>query len=73
MAKKKKAKKPQYVYLAVTVDKYELPIAVADTKKELCELLGLNYGSVINRFCHEKEPVVRLGKKDKTKIIKVKI
>ena len=34
-------KTPKYLYVATTRDKYELPIAVADSTRELAEMLGL--------------------------------
>ena len=41
--------KHKYIYIATTFDKYELPIAVADTVKELSELTGANKKSIANR------------------------
>lgn len=35
-----------YVYMATTKDKYELPIAVADSPKELATILGLKANTV---------------------------
>ena len=34
------------LYLAVTKDKYELPIAVAGTIRELAEMVGIKEGSL---------------------------
>lgn len=34
-------KKIEYLYMAVTKDKYELPIAVADSPAELAEMIGV--------------------------------
>jgi len=34
------------LWLKVTNDKYELPLAVADTKRELAEMLGLKKISI---------------------------
>ena len=34
------------VYIACTPDKYELPIAVADTTKELAQMLGVKENSI---------------------------
>ena len=31
----------QYIWMAVTADEYELPLYVADTRKELADKLGL--------------------------------
>lgn len=44
-----KHKYSKYIYVATTFDKYELPIAVADTVKELSELTGVNKKSIANR------------------------
>ena len=41
--------KHKYIYVATTYDKYELPVAVADTVKELSELTGANKKSIANR------------------------
>ena len=38
--------KPQYLYLKVTMDKFELPIAVADTPADLARMCGVNLSSV---------------------------
>ena len=34
------------VYMAVTADKFELPVAVADTAEELAQMLGVKAQSV---------------------------
>lgn len=39
-------KKIKYLYMATTRDKYELPIAVADSTKELAEMLGMEHKTV---------------------------
>lgn len=36
----------KYLYVATTRDKYELPIAVADSVKELAELTGIPYKTI---------------------------
>lgn len=38
----------KYLWLAVTADKYELPLAVCDTAKELGDIYGIKKNSVIN-------------------------
>ena len=38
----------KYIWLAVEADEYELPIAVADTARELAELFGVRADSVID-------------------------
>lgn len=37
---------PKYLYIATTRDKYELPIAVADSVTELAEMLGMSPRSI---------------------------
>lgn len=61
----------KYLWLAVTPDKYELPIAVADTAAELGRMLGKN-GNFISKMysCHNKG---KHKKWTKYKIIKLKI
>lgn len=61
------------VFLAVTNDIYELPLAVADTLKELCKTMGLRYESVLPRVKQEAEPVIRLGSGKTAKIVKTQI
>jgi len=38
----------KYIWLAVTADKYELPIAIADTARELGERFGVTAKTVIS-------------------------
>ena len=52
MAKKEKRK---YLYIATTKDKYELPIAVADSTKELAEMLGLDHKTVSMYMCESNK------------------
>lgn len=40
------------LYTKVTRDKYEFPLAVAESKKELAELLGQPVDSVRSAFSH---------------------
>lgn len=35
-----------HVYIRVTKDKYRLPIAIADTAKELAEITGYNQSAI---------------------------
>ena len=39
-------KNSEYLYIATTTDKYELPIAVADSTKELADMLGIAHKTV---------------------------
>ena len=36
-----------YIWMMVTRDKYELPLAIADTARELAELTGLHKTSIM--------------------------
>lgn len=36
-----------YIWMMVTRDKYELPLAIADTARELAELTGFNKNSIM--------------------------
>lgn len=38
--------KPTYIWMAVTADQYELPLAVADTAPELAKILGISKRAV---------------------------
>lgn len=43
------------VYMAVSKDKYRLPVAVADSPMELAQIVGVNYNtvmSVISKWRH---------------------
>ena len=57
----------KYLWLAVTADEYELPIAVADTARELGEKYGVTADTVITL-----ERVGYSGKKTGRKYIKVR-
>lgn len=41
--------KHKYIYVATTYDKYELPVAVADSVAELAEMTGKNKVSIAKR------------------------
>ena len=58
-------------YMAITNDKYEFPIAAADTANELGKMLGLDEMQVYYKICHGKQ-----AKKHRSKgytIIRVEI
>ena len=42
------------LYMAVTSDKYELPIAVADSPLELGEMLGRSRNTILSAISHAK-------------------
>lgn len=56
------------MYIAVSQDKYELPIAVADTAAGLSKMLGLDERTVA---CHLS--LVKRGKIKKQKYFKVEV
>ena len=43
------------LYMKVTRDKYELPVAVAETKAELARMLGIKRENVRTAFSHAKK------------------
>ena len=55
-----------YVYLSVTADKYELPIAIGDSPKELGAILGVTNNAISSAIGHNKTGFIR-----GTKYIKV--
>lgn len=46
MGKRRDKMARKYCYTATTVDKYELPIAVADTVQELAVILGTSENNI---------------------------
>lgn len=42
------------LYIKVTQDKFELPIAVADTAGELAEMVGTSRNTVYSSIWHER-------------------
>ena len=56
----------KYLWLAVEADKYELPIAVADSARELGEMMGSNKHNVETFVCKQSS-----GKFNGFKYIKV--
>lgn len=51
------------LWLAVTCDKYELPVAVAETLSELSRMLGISASSI----CHSMSRADKYGVKNKRK------
>ena len=43
------------LYMKVTKDEYELPVAVAGTKAELARMLGIKHEHVRTTFSHAKK------------------
>ena len=46
--------KRKIIYMKVTRDKYRLPVAVADSPKELAALCGTTPNAIYSGFSHEK-------------------
>ena len=56
------------VWMVVTKDEYELPVAIADTAKELARICGVSNRTVISGALRSKS-----GKVKKSRYIKVEI
>lgn len=50
------------LYMMTTKDKYELPLAVADSMQELARITGANLNSIQSCLCHKR---TRVNKTDK--------
>ena len=42
-----------HVYLKTTLDEYELPVAVADTARELAEMVGTSQSVIYSSISHK--------------------
>lgn len=49
------------VYMKVTRDKYELPIAIADTVGELSEMTGASKETIFSNISHQKTGLIKKG------------
>ena len=47
------------LYLRVTKDKYELPVAVADSPRELAQMTGVSRASILSTLSHVKAGQIR--------------
>ena len=56
------------LYVEISTDKYELPVAVAESVKELSELRGVSVFTIYNAMRQ-----VRTGVTSKSKYIKVEV
>lgn len=50
------------VYMKVTGDKYELPIAIADSPKELAEMVGVKANSISSQITRAEKGYLKVGK-----------
>lgn len=48
-----------YVWIAVSQDEYELPIAVADSGTELAEILGIDKRTIFSTRSHYKDGTLK--------------
>jgi ribosomal protein L7Ae-like RNA K-turn-binding protein len=44
-----------FVYMKVTKDKYELPVAIADSAKELAEICGTKRTNILSAIIHAEQ------------------
>ena len=54
-AKEQDGKKLTPLWLMVTKDKYQLPLAVADTAEELAEMVGVRPSTIVKSVTHRKK------------------
>lgn len=43
------------IWMEVTQDKYELPVAIADTAKELAEIVGTTTNNIVSQCSHYRK------------------
>lgn len=55
MSQKRRPKRKKVLYMAVTPDQYELPLAVADTAAELGQMFGKTKGLVLSSISHNRD------------------
>ncbi len=58
------------VWMKVTLDEYELPLAIADTSVELAEILGVTSKTIYSSMSHAKH---RWGTHKRTPYRKIRI
>ncbi len=56
------------LYMAVGIDKYELPLYVADTSRELADWSGLSIGYVLSAISHDYS-----GEKSGMKFLRIEV
>lgn len=55
LAKEQDGKKLTPLWLMVTKDKYQLPLAVADTSVELAKMVGVKPSTIIKSVTHRRK------------------
>ena len=56
------------LYIAVTRDKYQLPMAVAETTEELARLMGVSVGTIRSHLSKVKSGIIKKPKYEKVVI-----
>lgn len=56
------------VYMQVTDDEFELPVAVADSSGELAKIVGVSRNSILSAISH-----VKAGRKKKSRYVSVEV
>lgn len=62
-----------YVYMAVTNDKYELPVYVTETPGELAKIVGLKPDSLYSILSHKSDEKDNPNRKKRLLYLKVKV
>lgn len=44
-----------FVYMCCTADKYQLPLAVADSPLELSQIVGVSNQRIMELICHQRK------------------
>lgn len=63
------------LWMAVTADKYELPLVVEDTQEKLAKKLGISKSTVATKawkYKNNSPPKTKTGRKPKYRIVAVK-
>jgi len=65
--------RPDIVYMAVTADKYELPICVADTVVELARMCGTSENTISSQISRRKKNNMNYGRCTGRRYLRVEI
>lgn len=49
------------IWMRVTADEYELPIAVASSARELADMLGVTENNIQSQWCKIKSGIIKHG------------
>ncbi|SCW67946.1 hypothetical protein SAMN05660484_02478 [Eubacterium ruminantium] len=56
------------IWMYVTLDEYELPVAVADTAAELAKMIGCTANNIYSAYTHYKK-----GRHKRSRVVKVEV